>query len=246
MKELSLAAPAYNEAETLYGIVENWIAYLKEFPGLSDFEIVIVNDGSRDDTGTVLDALAASYPQVRPIHFQENRGATVALGTAIANTTKEWVLLIDSDGQFPIENLRALHLAVESQNAEVAHGVRLQKKDSYFARFGSMVSGSLTNLVFSSHYRDFNCACKLIEGSLARSLQLEAKGLNYSTDVMANLVTRRARIVETEILHQKRLGGKSSLRALRDARHRFLFVMFLAIREKLRQWQVLERPRWPL
>ena len=245
MKEVSLAAPAYNEQESIAHVVEGWHSYLKSFPELASFEIVVTNDGSRDDTGGILRRLAERYREVRVVDFPQNRGAAVALAAAIAHTSKEWVLLIDSDGQFPVSNLEALSKAVQNASADVAHGVRTRKENSAFTRLGSWASGWAANRIFGTAHRDFNCACKLIRGSLARSLRLEARGLNYSTDVMANLLARDVSIVEVPVRHQTRTGGKSSVRALHDAAHRFLFVMFLGLRQQLIKWQVLDKPRWP-
>lgn len=245
MKDVSLAAPAYNEADSIELIIEEWVAYLQSFPGLDSFEIIVTNDGSLDETSVILEKLAKRHKELQIVNFQENRGAAVALASAIAATTKSWVFLIDSDGQFPIENLRPMACALEQTGADVAHGVRARKENSPFTRLGSKLSGWITNRIYGSSYRDFNCANKLIRGPLARALPLEARGLNYSTDIMANLVARKVSIVEVPIAHHERRGGKSSVRAVRDATHRLIFVIYLAIRQSLIHYRILDRPRWP-
>lgn len=83
------------------------------------------------------------------------------------------MLLLDSDGQFPIENLPRLIAAVEAAQAEGAIGVR-SKKDSLFSQFGTWSSGLLCNSFHMSSYRDFNSAFKLVYGPRLRSLNLEA------------------------------------------------------------------------
>ena len=241
---LSLAAPAYNEGESIARVVSGWLQYLRS-QNLDSFEIVITNDGSRDRTGAILDELAREAPELRVIHLERNLGAAAALAPAIQATRKDLVMLIDSDGQFPVENFEALQKALAADSADAAHGVRGRKIDSLFSRFGSWSSGRLSNWILGTHYRDFNCTCKLMKGGLARSLRLEAKGLNYSPDVMANLITRRVKIVEVSIQHRPRAGGKSSVRALRDALHRFLFVSYLGVRQFLMHAEILERPQWP-
>src|SRR5277367_3236477 len=134
---VSLAAPAYNEAEGIETIVRSWIDYLEKDLRIPEFEIVICNDGSADGTGGILDDLAALRPQVKPIHLSRNQGAAVALTTAIRNTTLPWVLLIDSDGQYNIDNLQKFISAVEGIGYEAATGVRMAKHDSLFTRLGS-------------------------------------------------------------------------------------------------------------
>lgn len=245
LKELSLACPAYNEADGIANIVEDWLRYLRNCEGLEDIEIVVCNDGSKDDTGAILDRLARDNKEVRPVHHAVNQGAGAALTTAINGTTKAWVLLIDADGQFPIENVTRLAEALVREQADAAVGVRLGKQDTLFARFGSWSSAALANLTHGSKLRDFNCALKLVSGPLLRAIHLEAAGLNYSTELTSRLVEWRAKLVEVEILHQKRTHGKSSMRALRGAYHRFMFVLYLGLRQWLLRLKVLRRPSLP-
>lgn len=229
---LSVAAPAYNEEEGLSSVVENWLTYLRQAPDVAQFEIVVCNDGSRDNTGAVLDVLATSHPEVRSVHFTVNQGAAAALTAAIAATRNDWVLLLDSDGQFPIENLQALLSALRANRVAAALGIR-QKKDSAFARFGTWSSGIVCNILYGTKIQDFNSACKLVWGPLLRALPLEAKGMNYSTEVTARLLERGIVPACVPIEHRPRVTGSSSMRLVRGAIHRFLFVTYMAYRRLL-------------
>jgi len=243
LQNVSIAAPAYNEGAIIEGIVETWVAHLKSLPWVERFEIVICNDGSRDDTGNRLARLSSLYPEVRPVHFPVNQGAAAALARAIEATSFDWVFLIDSDGQFPIENLTPMMEAIKRREAQAAIGVRHSKQDSMFARLGSQASAALCNLFHGTKYRDFNCALKLVDGALLRTIPLEAKGLNYSTEISSKLIERQVPPIEVDIEHRPRAGGKSSLRLLKGARDRFLFVMYIGFRQLLFHWEILQRPR---
>ena len=109
---LSVAAPAYNEAEGIESLVAEWHSFLSAQADVSEFEIVICNDGSRDRTGDILDRLTLPFPQLRVLHFARNQGGAAGLKAAIAATRYDWVLLIDSDGQFPIAGLTAMIAAL--------------------------------------------------------------------------------------------------------------------------------------
>jgi dolichol-phosphate mannosyltransferase len=233
VRTLSVAAPAYNEAAGIIAVVERWITYLRDRTDLESFELVICNDGSRDNTAEKLEGVARAIPQLRVVEHQVNQGAGVALATAISRTTCDWVLLVDSDGQFPIENFALMLKAVQQTDAVAVMGVRKKKLDGLFARFGSWSSGQLCNVFHGTAYRDFNSACKLVKGDLLRSLTLDCKGLNYSTDVTSKLVERGVHIAEVGILHEPRVTGTSSLRKFRGARDRFLFVLYLGLRQLL-------------
>lgn len=238
---LSLAAPAFNEAAGIEAVIVEWLKYLRADPNLQALEIVVCDDGSTDGTGAILARLAASNSELRVIHFSRNQGAAAALTAAIHETHNDWVLLIDSDGQFPIENLARMIAPIESSNARAVIGVRA-KQDSAFARFGSWSSGCLCNLFHGTRYRDFNSAFKLVDGRLLRSLRLEAKGLNYSTEITSKLLETGTQFAEVEIVHRPRTVGKSSLKFLRGALHRLLFVTYIGLRQLMLHVGVLQRP----
>ena len=244
---LSLAAPAYNEAEGIEDVIAEWHNFLSAQAGLAEFEIVICNDGSKDATGDILDRLTLSYPQLRPLHFASNQGAAAALNAAIAATNGDWILLMDSDGQFAIENLPDMLAAIDrsggpTSNCLAAIGIR-RKKDVALAQFGSWASGLACNLVHGSRLRDFNSAFKLVWGPTLRGLGLEAKGMNYSTEVTSRLLECGIVPVEIDIAHRPRTTGVSSMKLVRGAAHRFLFVMYIALRQLLLRLNILIRPR---
>lgn len=238
---LSLAAPAYNEAEGIEAVIMDWHAYLSSRPDVASFEIVVCNDGSADRTGDILDRLTLHFPQLKPVHFAQNQGAAAALTAAIAATTGDWVLLIDADGQFPITGFSLLLDALRVTDCRAAIGIR-QKKDVAFARFGTWASGVLCNLVHGTDLKDFNSAFKLVWGPSLRRLRLEAKGLNYSTEVTSRLLEAGIVPVEVAIEHRPRQTGVSSMKLVRGATHRFLFVLYIALRQLLLLLGVLARP----
>jgi glycosyltransferase involved in cell wall biosynthesis len=238
---LSAAAPAYNEAAGIEAVIANWNGFLSAQPDLAAFEIVICDDGSTDGTGAILDRLAQVYPQLRVLHFARNQGAAAALNAAIAATKGDWVLLLDSDGQFAIENLPDMLEAVRRSGAKAAIGIR-RKKDTAFAQFGSRASGAVCNLLHGSRMRDFNSAFKLVWGPVVRGLGLEARGMNYSTEVTSRLLERGIVPVEVAIEHRPRTAGASHMKLLRGAVHRFLFVCYIALRQLLLRLGILSRP----
>lgn len=241
IRAVSLAAPAFNEADGIHDSICHWLEFLRKYPGLEDFEVVVCNDGSTDATGAILDDLALKDCRVRPVHHQINQGAAAALSTAIHHTTLPWVLLTDADGQYRLDSVDKLIRAIQSSDERAAIGVRRSKRDSTFTRFGSWLSGALCNWFHGTRYRDFNCALKLIDGYLLRRLRLEAKGLNYSSEVTSKLIDCGVRLLEVEVEHHPRSSGRSSSQNLRAALHRILFVLYLGFRQFLIRHNVLQR-----
>src|SRR3990167_4327657 len=238
---LSIAAPAFNEGEGIGRVVSHWHEFLTSQADIAQFEIIVCNDGSTDNTSASLNELAGLYPEIKPIHFSHNQGAGAALNSAIAKTQFEWVLLMDSDDQFPIENCSKLLAGQRASQAAAILGIR-NKKDHFFARFGSVASGFICNWVHGSKIKDFNSACKLVAGPLLRSLVLEAKGMNYSTEITSRLLEIRANMVEVDIEHRVRKLGKSNLKLMKNGTQRILFVGYIALRQLLLKFQILRRP----
>jgi dolichol-phosphate mannosyltransferase len=245
LPNISIAAPAYNEGEGMSLLVENWVQFLQARFRPEDFEIVVCDDGSKDNTWEILSQLAQAYPSVKPCRHSTNQGAGAAVATAISRTTKSWVLLLDADGQYPIDNLDLFLRGMERTSVSAYIGFRVAKADSTFARFGSWISGKCGNWFHGTRYRDFNCALKLVDGTLLRDLDLESKGLNYSTEISSKILERGVAMKEIAILHRPREKGRSSRSLLRGSLHRFLFVSYIGWRQFLFKAGLLQRRTYP-
>ncbi len=239
---VSIAAPAYNEADCIQEVLASWLTYLSSAAFITDFEIVVCDDGSTDGTGDILHTVAQQDTRVRPVHFVRNRGAGEALRAAIEATRFEWVMLIDSDGQFPVENLELLKRERDLSSALAVMGIR-QKKDGLFERFGTRSSAWVANSIYGTRLKDFNSAMKLVSGPLLREVTIEAQGMNYSTEITARLLERGTEIREVDIRHEPRIAGRSKMSLVRGALGRFLFLLYMAYRRKLISMKVLRNPQ---
>ena len=243
---LSVAAPAYNEIDNIAAAVGEWRDHLQGHDGLARWEIVVCNDGSDDGTGEVLARMAAQLPELVVVDLSVNQGAGVAIAQAIRHTRLDWVLLTDSDGQFPIANLDRMLEALRSRGGLAFSGARTRKADGLAHRAGSWASGALSNVLHGSRYDDFNSIFKLVHGPLLRSLHLEATGMNCSTEITARLIEMGVGWVEVPIEHRARGGGTRSWRFVRGAVARLAFVLYLGVRQALLRNGVLRRPQRPL
>ncbi|MEV7807004.1 glycosyltransferase family 2 protein [Microbispora sp. NPDC088329] len=239
---ISVAAPAYNEADTIAAVVSEWQDYLDGNPAVGEWEIVVCDDGSGDATGEILAALRARCPRLVVVTFERNRGAGAAIAAAIAHTRLDWVVLLDSDGQFPIANLDRILPRVQAGNAWAFSGARIRKADGLAYRWGSAASGAVSNLLHRTRYRDFNSIFKVVYGPLFRSLPLESAGMNCSTEITARVAEMGHEWVEIPIEHRERGGGTRGWRYWRGARDRALFVAYLGYRHWLLRRGVLRRP----
>lgn len=240
--EISVAAPAYNEEQTLAATVTEWRDYLAHNPAIGAWEIVICNDGSTDATGAILAALRDDCPELVVVEFDGNRGAGAAIAAAIARTRLEWVVLLDSDGQFPIANLDRFTERVQAGDGIAFSGARIRKADSLPYRWGSAASGAVSNFLHRTRHRDFNSIFKVVHGPLLRALPLESGGMNCSTEITARVVEFGHTWAEIPIEHRDRGGGSRGWRFWRGAYDRALFVGYLGYRHWLLRRGVLRTP----
>lgn len=239
---ISVAAPAYNEADSIATVVAEWQEYLSHHPAVREWEIVVCNDGSRDATGTILADLQRTCPQLVVVDFPDNRGAGAAIAAAIAHTSLDWVVLLDSDGQFPIANLDRFIDSMQSGGAVALSGARVRKADGAAYRWGSAASGRVSNLLLGTRYRDFNSIFKVVRGTILRTVPLESGGMNCSTELTARLTEIGVAWVEIPIEHLPRPNGRRGWRFVRGAVDRALFVGYLGLRGALLRRGVLRRP----
>ncbi|MCC5579031.1 glycosyltransferase family 2 protein [Microtetraspora sp. AC03309] len=243
--DISVAAPAYNEAANIAAAVTEWGEYLAGHPAIGAWEIVVCDDGSTDATGAILAGLREGCPELVVVEFARNRGAGAAVAAAIAHTRMEWVVLLDSDGQFPISNLDAFVDRILADEADAFSGARIRKADGLAYRWGSAASGAVSNLTHRTRYRDFNSIFKVVRGPLLRALHLESGGMNCSTEITARVAELGRTWVEVPIEHRERGGGARGWRFWRGARDRALFVGYLGYRQWLLRRGVLRVPEAP-
>jgi dolichol-phosphate mannosyltransferase len=231
--DVSVAAPAYNEAATIAATLAQWRAYLDRHPAIGAWEIVVCDDGSTDATAAILADLRSRCRRVVNIRFDRNRGAGAAIAAAIAQTQFDWVVLLDSDGQFPIANLDRFLPRMLAGGCAAFSGARIRKADQLPYRWGSAASGVVSNLLLGTRYRDFNSIFKVVRGPLLRSLRLESGGMNCSTEITAAVVELGHTWVEVPIDHIERAGGQRGWQFWRAACDRALFVGYLGYRRWL-------------
>jgi glycosyltransferase involved in cell wall biosynthesis len=227
---LSITAPAYNEREIIEKIVTYWESILAR-DGIQG-EIVIGEDGSTDGTKDILRALQGKFDNLAVVDHAVNRGYGYALSSAIARSKGDYVLTIDSDGQFDAGEYPLL-LAQMSNGYDVVTGYRQRKQDSMLRVVADRVLNRIIRILFHLHLRDTNCALKLFKGDVARSLTIEARGYPTPTELLVRAQTLGYRIGEVGITHYERAGGVSKLKAFRTSWQMLLFLAYLKYKQML-------------
>ncbi|MEM4724864.1 MAG: glycosyltransferase family 2 protein [Candidatus Hadarchaeum sp.] len=233
---LSITAPAYNERENIAKMVTYWESIFAR-DGIQG-EIVIGDDGSTDGTKDILRELQGKYDNLVVVDHAVNQGYGVALSSAIAHSQGEYVLTIDSDGQFDAAEYTLL-LAEMNKGYDVVTGYRHRKQDQPLRVIADRVLNLIVRLLFRLSLRDTNCALKLLRGDVARRLTIEARGYPTPTELLVRARTLGYRIGEVGITHYERAGGKTKLKALRTSWHMLLFLLYLKYKQMLYQARII-------
>jgi glycosyltransferase involved in cell wall biosynthesis len=220
---LSYFFPAHNEEANLAGLVEEALATL---PSLADaFEIIAVNDGSRDQTGAIADELAAAHPGVvRAIHHPTNLGYGAALRSGFAAARYDLVAFTDGDRQFRIEDLGRLTARLAEADApDVVAGYRIKRADPIIRTIYAKAYRLANRVFFGLTVTDVDCACKLFRREVLDGLRVESGGAFFSAELLIKLRAAGRAVVEVGVPHYPRTAGSPTgakpqviLRAVRD------------------------------
>jgi glycosyltransferase involved in cell wall biosynthesis len=207
VRELSVVLPAYNEEPNIERVVRQVVAYLE--PTGIDYEILPVNDGSRDRTADILKALQQELPRVRPQHHPQNRGYGAALRTGFDAARKRYVFYMDGDGQFDIKDLdRLLPLATEEA---IVTGFRIERRDPLVRRLNAKLFGGwLVRIMLGVTVKDLNCAFKLIPKRVFETVSLESTGALINAELYGRAIRAGFGIREVGVHHYPREAGEQT------------------------------------
>lgn len=219
---LSFFFPAHNEAENIEALVAE---ALEELPKLADeFEVIAIDDGSRDATPEIADRLAAGDARIRVIHHAVNQGYGAAVRSGLRAARYDLVCFTDGDRQFRIADLsRLLDRMAKSDNPDVVAGYRLKRADPFIRTAYARAYRLALNIFYRLGVRDVDCAFKLFKREGLEGIRLESGGAFMSAELLIKLKQRGRTIVEVGVRHYPRTAGSPTgakpsviFRAVRD------------------------------
>jgi glycosyltransferase involved in cell wall biosynthesis len=203
---LTVVLPCFNEAPNVERAVLE-AAEAAERNAVAH-QIVVVDDGSTDDTASIAHRIARSTPNVLVVEHGENRGYGAALVSGLRAARMPWVLLTDGDLQFDLAQLEAfVPLAAE---ADLVAGRRIDRRDPLHRRANAAAWNWLVRLTFDVPLRDVDCAFKLIRRDVVDDLALTSSGAMISTELLVRAQANGARIRELGVEHRPRVAGEQS------------------------------------
>lgn len=210
MIELSIVAPIYNEEENISLLYESIISTMLN--KIEHFEIILVNDGSTDNSSHILNQLTLQDPHVHTIHFNKNYGQTSAIWAGMKHATGKYIALIDADLQTDPGDIFKLlpYLA----NYDFINGKRVNRQDTLTKKISSKIGNNIRNVITNDTIQDTGCPLKLFKREIIPTLYL-FDGMHRFLPTLVKI--NGFRVIEIPISHKERVYGKSKYGILNRA-----------------------------
>jgi hypothetical protein len=230
----SIILPAYNEEAVIAATVAQCLRAAERF--CPNVEVIIVDDGSRDRTGAISDALAARDGRVGVIHNRPNRGYGGAVVAGFTAARGDWIFFMDSDGQFDINDIALLLDHARRHPDAAVIGYRHKRLDPSLRRLNAAGWKIVVRFVVGLRgIRDIDCAFKLLPAAVVHACRLQAQGAMINTELLIKMQRMHVPIIQIPVQHLPRRHGKATGADLRVIIHAFREL--LRLRARLRQWQ---------
>jgi glycosyltransferase involved in cell wall biosynthesis len=228
VSELSIFFPFWNEGKNLERVINKAIPVAQKVA--KKWEIIMVDDGSSDNTAGVAKQLEAKNPNLRLISHQPNRGYGAALKEGFVGAKYNLVVFTDGDGQFDFSEVTKFLNKIE--NADIVIGHRKKRSDNPLRHILMNLLKIWDFVLFGFYFRDIDCGFKLFrKEALNKIMPLKSEGAMITTEILAKAKKKHLKILQVEVSHYPRVYGDQSGGNLR--------VILRAIGESLSLWKEL-------
>ncbi|MDV6033247.1 MAG: glycosyltransferase [Phycisphaera sp. RhM] len=204
---LSLVIPAYNEEEVIEQAIDEATVALSQL--VSDFEIIVVDDGSTDDTAAIVAAVAECNSHLRLLKHDSNEGYGAALRNGFAAAKNELIAFTDADCQFDLSEIDSFLLLAKRYDAVC--GYRIDRKDTKLRCFYSLIYNWIVRLLLGIRVRDVDCALKVFRRAMLHRTRIQSDGFLVNSDLLTQIRDAGGSIVEVGVTHRPRAAGQSTV-----------------------------------
>lgn len=205
-ESISVFFPAYNDAGSITTLVKNALDVLQTLA--DDYEVIVINDGSTDETPKILDQLAANESKVRIIHHEQNRGYGAALRSGFNAANKDLIFYTDGDGQYDVKELKSLH-ELMTKSIDVVNGFKIKRSDKSHRKLLGGMYNRLSRFLFQLPISDVDCDFRLIRRSAMKQIELESNSGFICVELITKLKQSGCSFTETPVNHYARTFGSS-------------------------------------
>ena len=205
-ESISVVFPVYNDARSIGEMVSDVRDVLER--RFHDWEIILVNDGSEDDSAEVVERLAASDRRICVVHHRGNQGYGAAINTGFAHSTGELVFYTDSDGQFDPRELERLLAHIDG--TDLVTGVKRRRSDAWIRRIEGSFYHAVTRFIFELSVRDVDCNFRLLRRHVVdKIMPLWCREGAVGAEMLAKAKAWRCRVAQVPVNHFPRRYGRS-------------------------------------
>lgn len=206
---LSMVFPAYNEQDNVDRLVRDADRVGRKLCG-DDYEVIVVDDGSKDRTPQLLVELGREFPNLVIYTHSPNKGYTAALRTGFTNAKKDLIFYSDADNQFDLEEIPLLLERIDDN--DIVCGYRNPRVDPWLRLFVSRCFNIMSHTIFKFPVRDVDCAFKLFRREVFDRIKIKSENFMVDTEIMAKAVKFGMRVTEVGVTHLPRKAGKTTVK----------------------------------
>ncbi len=203
----SLVMPAYNESAGIAHAIQEADEALSKIT--SDYEIIIVDDGSLDDTANIAERASLKFPSVRVLRAEKNVGYGAAIQRGFQAATKDVVGFTDADCQFELSELA--QMIPLTKHYDLVCGYRIDRQDPWLRKVYSAGYNSIVRLLLGTRVRDCDCALKIFRREVIQSIPMNSKGFFFNSELLAQARMMNYSFVELGVTHRPRVRGTSTV-----------------------------------
>ncbi|HSJ91815.1 MAG TPA: glycosyltransferase family 2 protein [Ilumatobacter sp.] len=206
VRSVSVVFPCYNDARTIGGLIDDAHGTLAAL--VEEVEVVVVDDGSSDGSGPLLDQLAADRPWLHVIHHERNGGYGSALISGFGAARHDWIFYTDGDAQYDPREVAGL-LPLATDEIDIVQGYKVGRGDSWYRKVIGRTYHHAVRVLFRLHVRDTDCDFRLFRRHLFSDRPLTSTSGVICVEMMFRFERAGARFVEAPVHHYFRPHGRS-------------------------------------
>lgn len=228
ISQISVFFPAYNEAKNIEKTVQETLKVLKKIA--KEFEIIVVDDGSKDETGLKVKRLAKKFSELRLINHPKNLGYGAALKTGMYASRFPLVCYTDSDGQFDFKEI--IKFLPKIKKSDLVLGYRTKRTDKFYRQILAKILWLADWILFGLDVRDIDCGFKLFKREVIEKIgMLKTTSAITETEFVVRAKKAGFKIDQVGVCHYSRQEGKQTGGKLK--------VILKAALEGLKLWWIL-------
>ncbi len=205
-ESLSIFFPCYNDRETIGPLIRNADRVAREWT--SDYELLVIDDGSSDGSREILNDLTHQFPRLRNIFHESNQGYGAALRTGFSQASKNLIFYTDGDGQYDVSELKTF-LSLWSREVDLMNGYKIKRFDPWYRKVLGKLYGTLAKFFFQIRIRDVNCDYRLLRRHVLDQIRLESKSGAIGLELVKKTQLAGFSITERPVHHYPRVHGRS-------------------------------------